>query len=256
MPRMSTDLIQNFAQALRSRVEGKALFARLQRALPARDVVGLTEDFLGRPGQALPTWLTTQDTSSAGTPTMDFVADAAGGAWAMKPDTTNEVENITLYQGDQLTWNLAKKPILRARVKIEPDVTGAGGAFAAGDKLVIGLASDRNATLDSVVTNAWFRFEGANANILVETDNGTTDTDDKDTGIDWTADTYMELEIDCSTPTAVRFRINGVDRTPSGFTFAVPTSGTVQFFAELQKAAAANNDHRITFDYIDIDAER
>ena len=88
MPRMSTDLVQNFAQALRSRVEGKALFARLQRALPARDVVSVTEDFLGRPGQALPTWLTTQDTSAAGTPTMDFVADAAAGAWAMKADNS------------------------------------------------------------------------------------------------------------------------------------------------------------------------
>lgn len=255
MARMNASLVNSFAQALRSRAEGRALFARIQRVLPARDAVRLTEDFLGRPGQALPTWLTTQDTSAAGTPTFDYVADAAGGAWAMKADTTNEVENITLYQGDQLTWSLAKKPIFRARVKIEPDVTGGGGAFAAGDKLVIGLASDRNATLDSVTTNAWFRFEGANSNILVETDDGTTDTDDKDTGVDWTADTYVELEIDCTNPAAVRFRIDGVDRTPA-FTFAVPSTGNLQVFAELQKAAAANKDHRITFDYLDVDAER
>lgn len=255
MARLARSARNLFGLAFRSRSFGGVLFDLVQRMLPPSAIVSNVEDFFSNPGSALPLWLTTQDTSAAGAPTFAFVADVAGGQWSMKFDTTNEVETITLYQGDQLTWDLAKKPIMRCRVKVESDVTGAGGLFAAGDRLVIGFASDRNATLDSVVTNAWFRFEGANHNILVEADNGATDTDDKDTTIDWAENTFVNLEIDASVPTGVRFKINGVDRTPA-FTFAVPTTGVVQFFAELQKAAAANFDHRVTFDFLDIDAER
>lgn len=257
MARLSRSFdLPHLKAAVRSSKLGAQLFEWFNRmALPPDQLSVIREDFLGRAGQALPTWLTTTDLSSAGTPTMDFVASSAGGVWAMKFDTTNEVENIGLYQGDNLTWDITKDPILRVRVKIEPDVTGAGGDFAAGDKLVIGLASARNATLDSITAHAWFRFEGANHNILIEADDGTTDTDDKDTGIDWVDDTWMLLEIDATNRTNVRFKVDGVDVTTS-HTFSLPATGNLQFFAEAQKAAAANFDHRVSFDFIEAAAVR
>ena len=256
MARLSQTVMTRFQAAFRSNTVGKMIFEYMQRLLPVEERVGVVEDFLGVVGASLPPWLTTKDTSSAGTPTFAFVASGDGGQWAMKPDTTNEAEIVGLYQGDQLTWELAKGPVLRFRFKIEPDVTGAGGAFAAGDKLVIGLASARADTLDDVVSHAWIRMEGANANILFEADNGTADVDDKDTTIDWAANTWITVRIDARNPADVKLYINEVARTPAGFTFAMPTSGNVQFLAELQKAAATNEDHRITFDYVEIDAAR
>lgn len=256
MARFAESVRGLFQVAMRSRTIGSKVFDAVQRMLPSSDRVSQVEEFMGRPGQALPTWLTTQDTSPAGAPVFDFVADGAGGQWAMALATTNEIEEITLYQGDQRTIDLSKKPIVRGKLKVKSDVTGGGGLFAAGDVFVFGVASDRAAVLDNIVTNAWFRFEGANHNILVESDDGVTDTDDKDTGQDWVEDTFVELEIDMRNPAGVRFKVNGTDRTPTGFTFAVPSTGVVQVFCEVRKAAALNFDHKVTVDVLDLDADR
>jgi hypothetical protein len=207
------------------------------------------EDFLAPAGTTPPKPWGTQDTSTSGSPTLDYVNDAAGGHYVLKLATTNEVEAITLYFADQLVIDAAKKPILGMRVKFEPDVTGAGGAMAAGDITVMGLASDRNATFDSVAGNAWFRLEGANKNILCETDDGTIDTDDKDTGQDWTANTWMWLMVDLTLLSSVKFWVNGIDRTPQTMKASALT-GNLQPFIEVTKAAATNKDHRLTIDKI------
>ena len=248
---------QSLEAGLANRVVGKYLASVLDRLMLPKDMYQLFTDFEAIAGNELPEWLGTADTSAAGTPTMDFVANADGGVWAMKFDTTNEVETITLYSGDHLTIDAAKTPIVEFRIKIEPDVTGAGGAFAAGDKFVVGLATARNATLDSVTAMAWFRMEGANANILVETDDGTTDTDDKDTTIDWVANTYILGRIDLSNLSDVRFYLDDVDVTPTTMSLAALTGTTnFQFFMEGQKAAATNKDHRFSIDFLDIRAKR
>jgi hypothetical protein len=213
----------------------------------------LVEDFLGASGTTLPAPLATQDTSTGGTPTLAYVNDAAGGAYQLKLAADNEAEAITLYQGDQLTFDITKKPVLDLRVKLEPDVTGTSGNTAAGDKIVMGLAANRNATLDNVVTNAWFMFAGANKNIYWETDDGTTDDDDNDTGVDWVANTYLDLRIDCSDLSAVKFSVNG---EVVGVGSLADATGNVQLFIEVTKAAAANNDHRLTVDYVDLRSNR
>jgi hypothetical protein len=224
-------------------------------ALEAGPVAGYRRyfDFDFDAGATLPLPWGKQDTSAAGSPTTDFSADVAGGVYVMKLDTTNEVEAITLYFADQLTVNIAKKPVLRFRLKVESDVTGAGGLFAAGDKLVMGFASARNATLDNVVTNAWFMFAGANHNIYTESDDGTTDTDDQDSGVDWAENTYADFRIDCTELGAVKFFVNGVLVATRSIPLA---TGVVQPFFELTKAAAANKDHRLTIDYVDVQANR
>lgn len=255
MPVIPSAMHNNLKKALGSTRYADRLLQILRFLDPSTGEVRIFEDFLVNPSGSLPGWLTTQDTSAAGSPTKDFATDASGGAYVLKLAADNEVETLTLYGGDNHLLDITSKPRIRVRLKVESDVTGAGGAFAAGDKLVCGLASDRNATLDSVVTHAWFRFEGANHNILVETDDGTTDTDDKDTGSDWAENTYMILEIDCSTLTDIRFRVDGVDVNPQVMSIGAATGG-VSFFLEIQKAAAANKDHRVTVDWIEIIQQR
>lgn len=210
-------------------------------------------DFELAAGGTLPAPLATQDTSAAGSPTLDYSNDAAAGHFVLKLATTNEAEAISLYFGDQTIVDPTKKPVLQMRLKVESDVTGAGGAFAAGDKLVFGLASDRNATLDNITRNAWFMFAGANHNIYIEGDDGTTDTDDTDTGIDWAENTFTDFAIDFTELANVKFFVNGVH---AGAVNLAAISGNMQFFIELTKAAAANKDHRLTIDFYEIVALR
>lgn len=210
----------------------------------------LFEEFAGIPGGgALPPWLTTQDTSAAGAPTLDYAADAIGGQYRLGLAADNEVEAITLYGGNQLVVNSAKPWYFETRVTYSPDITGAGGLPAAGDKCVIGLGSDRNATLDNMVLNAWFLIGGAaDLTLRVESDDGTTDVDDTSTGNTVVSGTPLILAIDALEPTAgIRFIVNGVVTNTLA---SVAWSGSLQLFIENAKAAAANKDHRLDVDYV------
>lgn len=214
----------------------------------------LSEDFEQQSGATLPGWLTTQDTSAAGTPSLDFDDDAAAGTYTIAHSATDEAQNLTLYGGDQLTIPLSGNPIIQMRWKL----TFSGDNFSADQRFVIGLASARNATLDSVATHAWFRVEGANLNLLWETDDNTTNDDDNDTGIDITDDGFIETRIDCTDLSAVRFYVDTGDgagwrQVGSGDMSA--GTGNLQFFAEIQKDAGAETDS-FTVDYVSIISAR
>lgn len=213
--------------------------------------VCVSEDFLSDAGATLPKPWGTQDTSAAGAPTLDYVADAACGEYKLQHASNSEVETITLYFADQLVFDITKDPIFEARLKI--DGTSAA-VLPTGTRLVAGLASARNATLDSVATNAWFRVEGAGAGraILWETDDGTTDTDDQATGVSYAEGTYLVLKIDATTLTAVKFYINGA-LVGTGSMGAA--TGNVQPFIELQKGADAGTA-KVTIDYVKVCADR
>lgn len=208
------------------------------------------EDFALASGGTLPAPWGTQDTSTAGAPTLDYSDDAAGGQFVLKLAADNEVEAITLFHSDQLTFDPAKVLTFHARVKIEPDVTGGGGELASGDTIAIGFATARDATLDDVTEHAWFRLvgDGANKDILFEADDGTTDTDDQDSGQDWTADTWIDLQIVVDADQLAHFYVDGVKVGEADVSQA---SGNWQPIVEVAKAAAANNDHRVTIDLID-----
>lgn len=223
------------------------------RGLGLAKACRVQEDFLLAASGSLPAPWGTQDTSAAGSPTLDYVNDADGGEYILKLAADNEVEKITLYFADQLVIDATKKPFIEFRLKVEADVTGAGGALAAGDIIVFGLASARNATYDDIAANAWFRFEGANNNILVETDDGATDDDDNDTTLDWVDGTYAIYGIDLYDLSAIKFYVNGVLAATLN---ASAMTGNLQPFIEVSKAAAANFDHRLTLDYVDVAWQR
>ena len=190
--------------------------------------------------------LVVQDTSAAGAPTINYVSNASGGAFRIQLATTNEVEAVTLYSGDLKPLNISKGVFFETRVTITPDVTGAGGTLAAGDKIVLGLASNRNATLDNITTNAWFLIK-AGTGIYVETDDNTTDNDDIDSGTTWTSGTAFTLRVEIGTDLYARFYVNGVKVKTYGMT-ALSANTMVQPYIEVAKAAAANMDHRVDID--------
>lgn len=119
----------------------------------------------------LGTWCS-KITKTAGSPT---IAAVNGGAMELALDSTAEVQNLCLYQGDILPFRI--QDLIRVEI-----VASVSASLAAAVSAAFGLASARNDTLDSVTANAWFRLQGSNA-LLVETDDGTNDNDDKATGI-------------------------------------------------------------------------
>lgn len=171
-----------------------------------------------------------KDTSAAGTPTYTTVS---GGGAALTLVATSEEEIVTLYQKDILPFNILKVQRMSWLAKV--------AGVDAVTTLVMGLASAQNDTEDSVVTNAWFRIEGSASTtaVVVETDDGTNDLDDKATGATL-ASTYKEFVIDFTNGLSdVRFYIDG-ERVGAAttMTMAALTSATnVQPFFQIHKAS-------------------
>lgn len=216
-----------------------------------RKGVSLVEDFLAPSGTTLPAWLATVESSPAGAAcTGAYVDDTANGVYALATNSTSEVQSSILYGGDNLIIDITKKPIFEARLLIDPHSTDT--ALAAGDEWVCGLCDTISAatvTLNDVALNVWFYGVGANNNILVEADDGTTDTDDTDTGADWTAATYMDLRIDCTNLSSIKFFKNGSNITPAAGISIAAATGNVQPFIALRKAASTKV-HALKVDYI------
>jgi hypothetical protein len=213
------------------------------RGVGMRYATRVQEDFLQSSSGTLVAPWATQDTSAAGSPTLDFVDDADNGEFTLAQDNTDEAQNLTLYWGDSLHIDATAQPYFEARIKIDEDT-----ALSADDRLVVGLASARNATLDSVAGHLWFRVEGANHNILWESDDGTTDDDDNDTGVDFVDDTYLVLQIDASNRAAVKYYVDGV---LVGTADASDLTGNLQPFIELQKDAGTVT-HAVVVDYVHV----
>lgn len=176
---------------------------------------------------------TIADTSSSGTPTYLCVTED-GGAAALTLAATSELENVCLYFNDVLPFDLAmiQHVWFVAKFNAQADAV---------TTLTMGLGSARNDTPDSVTVNAWFRVEGSvsTSNLLCETDDNTTDNDDKATGTTLTT-TYKKLGIDFTNGLAdVRFYVDGA-RVAAGTTFnmsAVTSGQNVQPIIQLQKAS-------------------
>jgi hypothetical protein len=164
------------------------------------------DDFLLNAGGTLPAPFA-KDLNAGGTG--DYVANAAGGVYLLATVAVSEAEDAQLTFGNQKVIDPSKAPIFEARVLINMP----GATITADERWVVGLCSDHTNSedgLDAVVSNVWFKGEGANLNILIEADDGTTDTDDRDTTLDYVKNTYMLLKIDMTDLTKIKFYVNGV----------------------------------------------
>jgi len=173
---------------------------------------------------------TIKDTSSSGTPTYLCATDVGA---VLTLASTSEEEIVTLYQNDVLPYDLADIQ----RVEMDLQVAGIDSVTT----LVAGLASAQNDTEDSVATNAWFRMEGSASTtaLVVETDDGTNDNNDKATGATLAA-VIKRLIIDFTNGLAdVRFFVDG-ERVAASTKFdmsAIASGTSVQPFVQLHKAS-------------------
>lgn len=176
---------------------------------------------------------TIKDTSSAGSPTYTTVTTEDGGALKLTLANTSEAETLTLYQTDKLFYDLQYLQHVWWVVK--------AASFDAVTTFCAGVGSAQNDTLDSVVTNAWFRVEGSTSTsaLGVETDDAVTDVTLTSTGQSL-GSTYKKLHIDFTYGLGdVRFFCDGARVAQSTkFNMSGLTSGlNVQPYLQLQKAS-------------------
>jgi len=195
----------------------------------------------------------TNDTSAAGAPTLAANDDAVDGAFELLHDNTDELQELTLSFGDSLMVPAGQGWVMEARVKI---VIASGASFSADQRCVIGMASARNATLDSVADNAWFRIEGASNVWQLEGDDGTTNTDDQASSpsTSYTDDVYQVLRIDGRDLDAVQFSIDGQNVGEVDVSGMAATDG-LQFIAEIQKDGGTETD-ALEIDYVRVTWQR
>ncbi len=181
-------------------------------------------------------------------------ADSASGALELKLSSTSEVAEVTLFWGDELNINSNQGPIIQTRLQYQTQP-------AAADSLSWGFTNNQNALIDSTTNNAIFKVAGANNNLLVETDNATTNDDDNDTSVDMTAGTYIETMISMNpihgaSATDVRFfyrtTLGGQwTRVLDETTFAYGANTTMQPMFQVEKTTGATTPDML-IDYINV----
>lgn len=214
-------------------------------ALGSRRVVA--EDFEGVASGALPAYLT-EDLHASGTG--DYVTGGEGlYRVALTATDAAEAAQILGHEVD-----VTKGPVLTARFRVDGlplDATG-------GERLVVGITGTHataEASLDDVGVHAWFRIEGAALDLLYESDDGTTDDDDNDSGVNLADDTFVEVGIDLTTLGAVVFSVNG---TAVGTTDMTDATGILRFIACIQRDDNSGTEatRDLEVDYYQIVASR
>jgi hypothetical protein len=187
-------------------------------------------------------WLI-DDTSASGTPVFTKGTSEATLTLA----STNEVENVCLHFGDALDFDIDDIQTVEMRVKLAV-------ALAANTSCCFGVGSARNDTMDSVAAAAWFRLE-ANANVLVESDDGTNDNNDVATG-KTLADAYKKFVIDFTGGKSnVKFYIDG-ERVASATTFDMSGyAAGLQPIIQIQKASGTAVPSLVV-DYVKVTSRR
>jgi len=157
------------------------------------DVIDFIDDFTGAAVDETSTW-SLNDTSSSGTPTHAMLADETAVELAL--DATNEQQVCGYDFGGKLIFDIDSVEKFIARFKVSNIV--------ANEQIIIGMGSGWNDDPDAIAASAWFKLD-AGMDLLVETDDGTNDNNDKDTTVDLTADTYIWVMIDFSDTANVKF---------------------------------------------------
>ena len=200
------------------------------------------------------------DTSSMGTPT--YVMGVDGGAASGAPgiakldfDSQNEAQVIILSHGGIEQFDVNDRLIYECRLKMNQAAVTSGTDFS------FGLCAGQNATWDSTTVMAAFRVVGATSTtaVVVETDDGTTDLDDKATG-QTLINAYKLFKIDLTDLTNVKFYMTDSNskliRVASGTTFDISAySSCVQPVFQLQKSATAATDG-VSIDYVRVTGRR
>jgi hypothetical protein len=189
----------------------------------------------------------------SGSPTMVGITNTASGVLKLTVAATSEAEAIELYHGDICSFKADDLQTFACRVSCAANIT-------TNEYLVFGLRSARNDNPDSPTYNVQFKLAASTA-VLLETDDGATDTDD--TATDAVLSTTMkEFMIDFRNGLSdIRFYASDTNgkmhRLAKTTTFKAPSlSGAyLQPFVVVGKASGTSTPS-VLVDYIEVLSKR
>ena len=230
------------------------------------DYVTLSSDFIQDVGETpvLP-WVVTEAGSTSATG--DFI-DAPDGVLRLLHSTDNAAEAMLLSLGGTNAISPTKEPIFEARVKVN---LSTDSVFEDGSvyEVIVGMAtagsavSTSAAAFDGFADNVGFRLGGGaqeTNSIFLESDDGTTDNDDKDSGIDFTAGSYHVYKIDMTNTSDVKFYVDGV-LANNGNTFDMDQIAATDYLEPFilfarTNAGGTERAHSLDIDYVNVSWKR
>ena len=219
----------------------------IDRAFLFEDFTGATASGCIDTGSADGQTLVTKSVSSTNTNTIALEADQSGGVYGFELEATDEAKSVALYANDELHFHATEDPVFQFRVQLSDDIT-------TNEELVIGCASAYNATPDTVANNAWIKLAASMA-IVLESDDTSTNSDDKASGVTMVKDTWYEFRVDCTAPTDVKFYYRTTsggawtELTDGATTFTVGAAATLQPYIMLKKASGTTTP-KLLVDYV------
>lgn len=115
-------------------------------------------------------------------------------------------------------------------------------AAGSGTDISIGVADGSHASdFQSVATFCTIHIDGASQDILVQSDDGTTDVAPVDSNINWTAATPFSLVIDGRDPADIKLYINGIRETATSTTLAIAAAASgLKLCVHIEKSSGTN----------------
>ncbi len=111
-------------------------------------------------------------------------------------------------------------------------------ADAAASDFNIGIANATHASnADTITESCFIHLDGTSANILAESDDGTTEVAATDTTVDWTAGTQVHFLMDGRNTADIQIYINGVLVLGSTVFKLDAATGPMKLLAHLEKSA-------------------
>lgn len=210
-----------------------------EHVFPMADLM-FEDDFIGAAPAAFPTAATAgtlwvkKIVKTAGTVTVGAVANGAGGQAQLATDATSEKQDAVLYFADNRGIDVSKIGGFEARVQL-------GVIPTAGTKAVCGVAANWADGPDTITQYLRFAVNG-NGTLLVESQDGVTQTSVSSGVTVATTTEWHLLRIDWSDPTNVQFFIDGarvVTASPVAFA-ATGANAVLQPYASAYKASGTS----------------
>lgn len=156
-----------------------------------------------------------------------------GGGLRFSLDATNEAQKIDALSHKAVS--LDSDWIFLAEVVID-------AAAGSATDISIGVADGTHATdFQSVATLCTIHVDGGSQNILVQSDDGSTDVAPIDSTIDWTAAVPFALAIDGRDPADIKLYINGIRETAAATTLALAAAASgLKACVHIEKTASTD----------------
>ena len=115
-------------------------------------------------------------------------------------------------------------------------------AAGSATDISIGVADGSHASdFQSVATLCTIHVDGASQDILVQSDDGTTDVAPIDSNLNWVAATPFALAIDGRDPTDIKVYVNGIRETATGTTLALAAAASgLKACVHIEKSSSTN----------------